>query len=106
MDLPEILPLKIIAIYEDKQKQPKNIVNKYGFNKQPSVQTLKQFSYVWNNQDSKDRVLQRLADQELVNGRSKYTKREWNNIIIDIFKKGGGDFEIYDKLRQLYTASN
>ena len=49
------------------------------------------------------RVLQRLADKELLDG-SKFTRDKWETIIRNFLQNGGDDFGVYSLLRNYYIG--
>ena len=49
------------------------------------------------------RVLQRLADKELLDG-SKFPREKWESIIRNFLQKGGDDFGVYSLLRNYYIG--
>ena len=95
-----------------------------GFNRQPSVQSLGQFKYLWREQSSlecKERVLQRLADREVKafsttlrprtgsssnNNNNKYSTKEWDDIIEAALSAGRNDYHIYDLIRRHVLGSS
>ena len=49
------------------------------------------------------RVLQRLADKELLDG-SKFPREKWETIIRNFLQNGGDDFGVYSLLRNYYIG--
>ena len=49
------------------------------------------------------RVLQRLADKELLDG-SKFSRDKWETIIRNFLQNGGDDFGVYSLLRNYYIG--
>ena len=51
------------------------------------------------------RVLQRLADKELLDG-SKFSRDKWETIIRNFLRNGGDDFGVYSLLRNNYVGKS
>jgi hypothetical protein len=49
------------------------------------------------------RVLQRLADKEILDG-SKFPREKWESIIRNFLQNGGDDFGVYSLLRNYYIG--
>jgi hypothetical protein len=50
------------------------------------------------------RVLQRLADKQLLDGTTKFTADKWEGLIRNLIQNGGDDFGVYSLLRKYYTG--
>jgi hypothetical protein len=50
------------------------------------------------------RVLQRLADKQLLDGTTKFTAGKWEELIRNLIQNGGDDFGVYSLLRKYYTG--
>lgn len=50
------------------------------------------------------RVLQRLADKQLIDGTTKLSAAKWEELIRNLIQKGGDDFGVYSLLRKYYTG--
>ena len=89
---------------ETKEKEQKAT----GFNGQPSVQSGKQFQYLWTRttpqiEFGKDRVLQRLADRNVFSSRNsnaKLTAQQWDKLVQQAIDGGGGDYGVYSMIRE------
>lgn len=110
--------------YKRKRSSDSAALVAIGFNRQPSVQSLGQFKYLWREQSSlecKERVLQRLADREVKafsttlrprtvssssNNNNKYSTKEWDDIIEAALSAGRNDYHIYDLIRRHVLGSS
>jgi len=106
--------LCITACHSYKLKRSDDSAALTGFNRQPSVQSMGQFHFLWRSKTSsecKERVLQRLADREvkgLLPGRvsNKYSPKEWDGMVEAALSAGKSDYCIYDLVRRVVLGSS
>lgn len=80
------------------------------FNGQPSVQSGMQFRFLWSpstpqTEGGKDRVLQRLADKSLADGR-KLSAPEWDRLVRAALDRGLDDYGVYNLIREKTLGSS
>ena len=94
------------AAFNRKTVSNSTLLNSVGFNKQPAVCSCQQFAFLKSmNGDGWHRVLQRLADKELVGGSNKSQEHklssvQWNDIISrTLSQPGANDYTVYNLIR-------